>query len=438
MTFPENFFIGAATAAHQVEGNNTNSDDWALEHIEHSDFVEPSGIACDHYNRFEEDIRLMAEAGLTAYRFSIEWARVEPEEGVFDADAIDHYRRVVRCCKEHGLEPVVTMMHFTSPVWLIRNGGWEDERTVGAFANYCRKIAEEFGDELEYVCTINEANMGLQVAKIMERYKRQMMAAAARAQDAGASQEGTVQVGMNLSGMMERMKAAAMEKAQIFGTPDPKVFVGGLSADGDRLIMRAHEAARDAMKAVCPHLKIGLTLSVHDIQVPEGYANDEAANALAAQEWNEEFRHYLPTIKNDDFLGVQNYTRSEIGPDGILPVPEGAETTQMDYEFYPEALEHVIRRMHEDFNGELIVTENGIATADDSRRLAFIEQALSGVSSCIEDGIPVGGYFYWSLMDNFEWQKGYSMTFGLIAVDRETLERKPKASLAYLGGFAKQ
>ena len=119
----------------------------------------------------------------------------------------------------------------------------------------------------------------------------------------------------------------------------------------------------------------------------------------------------------------------------MVPSPHLTELTQMNYEFYPEALEHVIRKVAEDFKGDLIVTENGIATADDKRRIAFIEQALSGVQNCIRDGLPVKGYFHWSLLDNFEWQKGYSMTFGLIAVDRTTQTRKPKASLAYLGSY---
>ena len=157
---------------------------------------------------------------------------------------------------------------------------------------------------------------------------------------------------------------------------------------------------------------------------------------LSRRKPEEEFRHYLPYIQGDDFLGVQNYTRTQYGPEGQLPCPEGAELTQMDYEFYPEALEHVIRKVHEDFHGDLIVTENGIATADDTRRVEFIRRALLGVENCLNDGIPVKGYCHWSLMDNFEWQKGFSMTFGLIKVDRATQERTPKASLNYLGSFS--
>lgn len=167
--------------------------------------------------------------------------------------------------------------------------------------------------------------------------------------------------------------------------------------------MQAHQAARAVIRETAPHVKVGLTLSLHDIQaVPGGEEN-------AAKEWAEEFTHYLSAIESDDFLGVQNYTRSRIGADGQLPTPDGAELTQMDYEFYPEALEHVIRAVHKDFKGDLIVTENGIATADDSRRIEFIRRALAGIRNCIADGIPVKGYCYWSLLDNFEWQKGYDV-----------------------------
>ena len=234
---------------------------------------------------------------------------------------------------------------------------------------------------------------------------------------------------MNFEKMMENMKYAAMENAQVFGTPDPKIFVSARTTEGDALVFRAHQAAKEAIKAINPEIKVGITLSLHDLQALPG------GEKYAEDAWNEEFRHYLPYVQGDDFLGVQNYTRTQYGPQGQLPCPEGAELTQMDYEFYPEALEHVIRKVHEDFKGNLIVTENGIATSDDSRRVEFIRRALHGVEKCISDGIPVMGYCHWSLMDNFEWQKGYSMTFGLIAVDRNSMKRIPKQSLYTLGKY---
>ena len=189
--FPKGFLVGAATAAHQVEGNNIHSDYWVQEHVEHSQFVEPSNEAVDHYHRYEEDIQLMAEAGLNAYRFSIEWARIEPKKGEFDDNEVEHYRKVIACCKEHGVEPIVTLHHFTSPAWLISMGGWENEEVVDLFARYVKYVIERLGSELKYVCTINEANMRLQLAAIMQKYMGTM---GGSAQEASASpKEGDVQ-----------------------------------------------------------------------------------------------------------------------------------------------------------------------------------------------------------------------------------------------------
>ena len=301
---------------------------------------------------------------------------------------------MIRCCRDNGVEPIVTLMHFTSPVWLIRKGGWEAESTIGYFRRYAAYVAEKLGGEIKYICTINEANMGLQLAAISRRFE-----------------------------LMARQARENAQKAE-------GVFVSSRTPEGDALVFRAHQAAREAIRSIRPEIQVGVTLSLHDLQALPG------GESFAGKAWEEEFRHYLPFIQGDDFLGVQNYTRTQYGPEGQLPCPEGVELTQMGYEFYPEALEHVIRKVHEDFRGNLIVTENGIATADDTRRVEFIRRALQGVENCLGDGIPVKGYCHWSLMDNFEWQKGFSMTFGLIAVDRTTQERKPKPSLKYLGSFA--
>lgn len=428
MKFEKGFLLGAATAAHQVEGNNKNNDCWAQEQMKYTSYAEPSLDAVDHYHRYEEDIRLLKEAGLNAYRFSLEWARIEPEEGAFDEKEIEHYRDVIECCRKYDVEPVVTLFHFSSPVWLIRKGGWEAKSTPDDFAAYVRVVAEKLGSDLHYVCTINEANMGLQIAAIAQRYRQQMMAAAAKLK-AGAG-DNQVQMGINFKTMMENQKRIAAENKEIFGFENPAVFCSARSAESDGIVMKAHEKARAILRELCPQVKLGLTLSLHDVQAADG------CEEQAKQVWDSEFSHYVPLIKDDDFLGVQCYSRSIIGPNGPLPVPEGAAVTQMGYENYPASLEHVIRRVHEEFDGNLIVTENGIATADDTERVKYLDTAVAGVQSCIKDGIPVKGYFCWSLLDNFEWQKGFAMTFGLIAVDRSTQKRLPKPSLRHLGGYA--
>ena len=411
------FLLGAATAAHQVEGNNIHSDFWALEQMENSGYKEPSLDAVDHYNRYEEDIQLIAEAGLNAYRFSIEWARIEPEKGRFDEKEIKHYENVLKCCREHNITPVVTMHHFSSPKWLISEGGWESEITIQYFADYCRHVVSKLGDLMEYVCTINEANMGLQIAAV--------------ARDMMMKMGITPQIGLNFE-LPKEMQGRKAAEAAVFGLkPEQPVstFLSLRSEKGDILVMRAHESAREAMKEVCPHLKVGLTLSLFDIQVQPG------GEAQAEKAWDDDFAHYLPYLQKDDFIGVQNYTRKLMGENGSLPVPEGSEVTQMGYEFYPEGIGHVIRHVAEQLPKPIFVTENGIGTDDDSKRVEYIKRALAGVGECVADGIPVIGYLHWSLLDNFEWQEGYGKTFGLIAVDRSTQKRMPKPSLAYLGSF---
>jgi len=417
-TMQNKFLIGAATAAHQVEGNNYNSDFWAMENMEHTRFKEPSLDAVDHYNKYEEDIDLLSAAGLNAYRFSIEWARIEPEMGKYNKKEVEHYRKVLEYCYEKEVTPIVTMHHFSSPRWLIEDGGWESEKTIDAFAEYCRYVVSEIGDLLGYVCTINEANMGLQLAAII----RDMMMQKNR----------DVQVGVNID------KPAGAEEMpldinQIFKNVPPLIlnsFLSMRTVKGDQIIMCAHEKARDAIKEICPHLQVGITLSLYDYQVQVGGEDFEK------KEWEAEFAHYLPYIEKDDFFGLQNYTRKLIGPEGVLPMPENAERTQMDYEFYPQAVGNVIRKVAKYISIPIIVTENGIATDDDKRRCDYIEQAITGVLKCVEDGIPVKGYCYWSLLDNFEWQKGFDMKFGLIEVDRENNQKRyPRESLTVLGSY---
>lgn len=414
-----NFLLGAATAPHQVEGNNVNSDYWVEEHLPGSPYAEPSGIACDHYNRYEEDIALLARAGLNAYRFGIEWARIQPQQGVFDEKEIAHYRAVLECCIKNNVTPVVTMHHFSSPKWLIGLGGWESDETVSLFATYCKRVAQELGDLLKkgYVCTINEANMGLQYARMVQELTSKMNAG--------------IQVGVNLGGGAERFRKYALAQAEAFGVAPGQVhtFLSARTAHGDEIVMRAHLAAQAAMKRVCPQLKTGVTFSLHDIQAIEG------GETLAKEIWDEEFTHYLPYIQNDDFLGVQNYTRKVIGAGGAVLPEASAKLTQMGYEDYPQAIGNVVRRVAQDFKGDILVTENGLSTDDDVRRIAFIGEATDGVIQAMKTGIPVRGYLYWTLMDNFEWQKAYGPKFGLIAVDRKTMERKPKESLAYLGSL---
>ncbi len=416
------FLVGASTAAHQVEGNNVHSDFWVMENLKHSDFKEPSGMAVDHYNRYEEDIRLLAAVGCNAYRFSIEWARIEPQEGVFRKKEIQHYRDVLRCCYDHGITPVVTLHHFSSPAWLISKGGWGKNYVVDAFARYAAKVTEELGDLMPYVCTINEANMGYQINAVAKAVMK-----------ANQRKEGSIQVGQNTGINLKSILLGMFEKGKAFGCSPlgVNVFLNPRSFDKEKIVMEAHRAAKAAIQGVNPNIRVGLTLSLYDYQIVPG--GEEAAAKL----WHEDFGFYLPYIQDDDFLGVQNYSRKIVDANGAREPAEDAPLTQMGYEDYPAGIGHVLQRVAQEFKGDLIVTENGIGTADDGRRCEFIREAFAGVMAAKEAGVPVKGYLHWSLLDNFEWQAGYAKTFGLIAVDRATQTRYPKESLAVLGSLNK-
>ncbi len=418
--FPERFLWGAATAAYQVEGNNLNTELWVMEHTPGTMFAEPSGDDCDHYHRYPQDMRLMKELGLNSYRFSIEWARVEPEPGFFSKAVIEHYRRMLETCQQLGLTPVVTLHHFSSPRWLMHLGGWEGADVPHRFEAYCQKVAQELGEWMPYVCTINEANIGAMI--------RQMMAAARRNVNAQAP------VGVNSQPVQDpRLTFNQNVALALNTTPDQvKPFMFSLSPAAQKVIMESHQRGRDAVKAASPSSQVGLTLAINDFQALPG------GEELAAFMRTEIFDSFLPAFQGDDFLGVQNYNRKRVGPDGPLGNEEGVETTQMGYEFYPQALEAVLRMVTQYFHKPLIVTENGIATSDDTRRVEFIHQALCGVQNCLKDGLDVRGYFYWSLLDNFEWMLGYRPTFGLVAVDRATQKRTIKDSARFLGEIARK
>lgn len=412
------FYLGASTAAHQIEGNNIHSDFWAQEQMIHSIFEEPSLDAVDHYNRYQEDIDLLKDAGFNAYRFSIEWARIEPEKGKFSAKEMKHYLDVIDYCKKSGVEPFITLHHFSSPKWLITEGGWEAESTVEYFKNYTEFVVSNLGDSVKFICTINEANMGIQLAAIIERILKQM----------GINP----QVGISAA-MGDNMKDQMLETEKVFGLKSGEVantFLSQRTEKGDQIIIDCHIAAREVIRSINKNIKVGLTLSLHDLQT--GDDSQEAKNRVN-KAWEAEFLHYLPAIKEDDFFGVQNYTREIFTQEGVQKVDDESRLTEMGYEDYPQALEHVVRKVHEEFKGDIYITENGIAASDDTKRVKFIDVVVDGVNQMISEGLPIKGYFHWSLMDNFEWQKGFSMRFGLVEVDRTTQKRKPKPSLYHLG-----
>ncbi|MEU6663103.1 family 1 glycosylhydrolase [Streptomyces sp. NPDC046821] len=391
-TMPAGFLWGASTAAHQIEGGNHNSDWWEMEQHVLAEgggpIQESSGDACDSFHRWPEDMDLLAQLGFTDYRFSIEWARIEPAPGEISHAAIDHYRRMVEGAHERGLRPLVTLHHFTAPRWFAHRGSWYAEDAADRFARYVEAAAPVYADGVDHVCTINEPNMVALFPALVEMLTG----------DGGAT-----------------------EQLANHGLPEP-------DAKLTESMIRAHRRAAEAVKSRAPHVRTGWSVAVQAVQAIEGA--EQAAKAYGRPRQDV----FLEAAHGDDWLGVQTYTRTRIGPDGLAPVPDEVERTLTGWEFYPQALGETLRHVSTVApDVPLIVTENGIATDDDTRRVAYTAGAVSGMANAMADGVDVRGYFHWSALDNYEWGS-FRPTFGLIAVDRTTFARTPRPSAAWLGG----
>jgi beta-glucosidase len=383
-TFPDGFRWGTATAAHQIEGGNWNNDWWRWEHTPGSGCKESSGDACDSWNRWADDVALLRDLGFTDYRFSIEWSRIEPEDGEHATAALDHYARQCEALLEAGIDPVVTFHHFTTPRWLADQGGWTNPATADRFAEFCERSAGHLAGVMRRACTINEPNIVATIGYL---------------------------VGAFPPGQQDR----------------------DLRRQANAVFVDAHRKAVVAIRAAAPGVPVGLTLSMDDYQAVDG---GESKRDQIRRSMEDVF---LDATGGDDFVGVQTYSRSRIGPDGRVPTEDGVPTLIMGYEYYPQALEATIRRAWEVTRGEvpIVVTENGIGTDDDAQRVAYVRTALEGVLTCLADGIDVRGYTYWSLLDNFEWAYGYGPRFGLVDCDRHTFVRTPKDSARWLGRVAR-
>ena len=403
-SFPEKFLWGCATAAHQVEGNNLNSDLWTLEHLPHTMFKEPSGDACDHYHRYPQDIGMLADLGFNTYRFSLEWARIEPEEGFFSEAELDHYRGMLEVCREHNLNTMLTYYHFSLPRWFAIKGGWENEKAADTYARFCERATKHLGDVVDFASTMNEPD----IPQLLNWFNLP-----------GAPAGASIADMMNMALANVRQELNAPQFSNLF-LGDPKKKQAGLLA--------AHAKGREAMKSVRPGMPVGFNLAMTDDQPAPEDSHVEEKRAEVYGPW-------LEAAKHCDYLGVQTYSRSIVGKKD-LPVPKDVEVTQSGMEFYPECVEHVVRYASKVTGVPIMVTENGIATEDDTRRVEYYQRAVAGLKRAIDDGVDVRGYVAWSLMDNFEWMSGYTPKYGLVAVDLKTQKRTIKPSAALLGNIA--
>ena len=380
--FPAEFVWGAATAGHQVEGGNVNSDWWAFEHDPASAARESSGDGIDHLHRFAEDFELLASLGHNAHRFSVEWARIEPAEGEFSLAALDHYGRVLDALHANRLTPFVTLHHFTLPRWFAEQGGWLAPNALTLFDRYCRVVVEFLGDRIPFVCTINEPQM------------------------------------VALHGYLEGYHPPGRTSAVLWKR------VG-------RILLSAHHTAVRAVHELCS-ARVGLVVQMPAL-VP---ARDDPVTRAACAEFESEIIDlYLDGLVGSDrgdWLGVQYYRKQWVDPASPMffaAPPPGTQLTQMGWAAHPDGLRHMLVSAGERTGLPLYVTENGIATEDDRERIDYLASHLRAVAQARRQGADVRGYLHWSAFDNFEWSEGYRPKFGLIAVDRANgFTRTPKPS----------
>jgi len=415
------FLWGAATSSHQIEGNNIHNDWWAWEADGNIEGGVRSGHSTDHWNRFREDLKLAADLGMNSYRFSIEWSRIEPEEGKWNQDAIDRYSELLGECEKLGLMPMLTLHHFTSPKWLAERGGFTDARVADSFERYTRKIIQTLGPRVPLWCTINEPMVlvsGTYLGKFMPPAvfspqlasvaSRNLLRCHVRAYDLihcelkerkGPWKDVPIQVGIahNLVDFMPDRKWHPLEQVLA------KAFHGFYN-----------RAWFDAITGRKQKFGIAGVIPAPD-QVPE------ARGRLTC-----------------DYLGVNYYMKAYVqwrprdqAPDQPKDVPIGLAfarrkepASDMGWAVHPEGFRKMLRFASR-FELPIYITENGMADRDDDLRPSYIHSHLLELSRAIHhDRIDVRGYYYWSLLDNFEWIKGYGPRFGMFHVDYETFERK--------------
>ncbi|MDQ6747890.1 MAG: glycoside hydrolase family 1 protein, partial [Candidatus Dormibacteraeota bacterium] len=408
-SFGEGFLWGAATAAHQVEGNNTNNDWWAWEQlpgkIRNGD---RSGLACDHYRRFRDDFKMLRSMGHNAHRMSLEWSRIEPTPGRYDDAAIEHYREVLGCLRDLGMEPMVTLHHFTNPRWLAARGGWESPEVVESFRRYAARCVDRLGDLVSLWVTINEPNVyayqGYSAGLWLPEKKSLPAAATVLRHMVRAHAAAYAEIKLSRHGAGAKVGVA--QHLRVF---QPWHWWSPM----DRLAAGfPHRAFNHWFLRACSDGRAGFPLGLRG-RIPE------AAGTM-------------------DYVGVNYYSRDMImfhpGAVGSMfsknfPAP-GKQLSDFDMEVYPEGFHTVITDVWRTYRRPVYVTENGVADATDALRPGVLVGHLAELARAQREGVDVRGYLHWSSMDNFEWSEGYAMRFGLVEVDFSTQERRPRPSAA--------
>jgi beta-glucosidase len=360
--FPDGFLWGAATAAHQIEGNNVRNDWWRAE--EAGVLPHRSGDACDSWNRWADDIRLLQEMGLNAYRLSVEWARIEPEPGRFDQSALDTYRRMLAAMHAAGIEPLVTLQHFTNPAWLADQGGWRNPESVARFAQYADRVSRSLGDVVRWWVTINEPSI------------------------------------LGLKGYIEGSWPP-------FRPRDLRGYLRLM-----RHTARAHAVGRQALKANRPEARVGMAFALWPMHALRWWSPIDQLMARLG-DWGWQGRVLNRTLPALDWIGVNYYSRTMVGwPWPRAQVSASEVRTDFGWEIYPQGLYDVLARVGR-YRKPVVITENGIADHDDDLRPEYLVAHLRQAQRAIAAGVDLRGYMHWSLLDNFEWADGYAQRFGL-------------------------
>jgi len=409
--FPRGFLWGTATAAHQVEGNNTNNQWWKWEQDGHTDGT--SGLACDWWGgRWKEDFDRAAEAGQNAHRFSVEWSRIQPTPDTWDENALEHYRVMLRGLKERGMTPMVTLHHYSDPIWLSEFGGWETDAVISLFEKFVRKTVEALKEYCSLWCTINES-----AGYALNGY-------------VGGGLSGSFPPGRNNIRLAMRVQAN---------------------------MIRAHVVAYHAIHQIQPEARVGIALHYRSV-VPR-HAWSPLDRLLAKNAFNlvnngfpmafarGRIRSVLGTIRipeakgTQDFFGFNYYTRNRVNFDLRHPetlftnhsYPKDADLSDKGFlSNEPDAMFEGLKWVTRNFpNLPIIISENGFADAEDKVRPRYIAQHVHQMWRAVNFNFPIKGYFHWTLVDNFEWDQGWTLRFGLWALDEKTQKRtkRPSADL---------
>ncbi len=389
LKFPEDFLWGLATSAYQVEGGIENCD-WSTPYPKNGG--RPAGRACDHYNLYEEDFDWIKKLNQSAFRFSIEWSRIETEEGEFDKKEIEHYRKVLLALKKRNIKSVVTLWHWTTPLWLAERGGWANKRAVDYFVRYTKVIAEELSNLIDFWVTLNEPTVPFIPGYLRFGY---------------------------VTGHWPPQKRNIFLAWKVY-----------------RNFVRAHKKAYQIIHDFEKRAKVGITL---DCAYVEPYYKKSPMNRISVFIWRylHNYLFFDLTKKYQDYLGVNYYFHNRLKFPFLLR-NENKVVSDLGWEIYPEGIYYLLKELKK-YQKPIYITENGVADAEDKLRKNFIRDHLFWTHKAIKEGVDVRGYFHWSLMDNYEWGRmgGFGPRFGLIEIDYKTLERKPRPSAFYYSEICK-